>query len=32
MNKHIAGKIHKNRELCLKIQEELDNKQKLESF
>ncbi len=31
MDKHISGKIHKNRELCLKFQKELDDKQKLES-
>jgi len=25
MNKHINGKIHKNRELCLKVQDEINN-------
>ena len=30
-NKHISGKIHKNRELCMQFQKELDDKQKLES-
>ena len=30
-NTHFAGKIHKNRELCLQFQKELDDKQKLES-
>jgi hypothetical protein len=30
-NKHISGKFHKNRELCLQFQKELDDKQKLET-
>lgn len=30
-NKHFTGKIHKNRELCMQFQKELDDKQKLES-
>ena len=30
-NKHISGKIHKNRELCMQFQKDLDDKQKLEN-
>jgi hypothetical protein len=32
MNKHTTGKIHKNKELCIQFQKELDEKQKLETI
>lgn len=32
MNKHLTGKIHKNKELCIQFQKELDEKQKLETI
>lgn len=31
-NKHIAGKIHKNRELCFKFQKELDEQHNLDNL